>query len=89
MEYYKDLAFPAASLVFCHFGRSSRDRVKTIGQHRRICRRSYRGDVYYVLNVACEFLVATLWISPFVGAWLPNVIFALATIFWFYRVSRQ
>ena len=43
---------------------------------------------YYVLNVACEFLVTTLWISPFAGAWLPNVVFTIVTIFWFYRVSR-
>jgi len=44
---------------------------------------------YYVINVACEFLVTTLWISPFAGAWLPNVIFTIVTILWFYRVSRQ
>ena len=45
--------------------------------------------VYYVLNVACEFLVTSATLSPFAGAWIPNGIFALTTAVWFYNMSRQ
>jgi lipopolysaccharide export system permease protein len=45
--------------------------------------------VYYILNVACEFLVTTAHLSPFAGAWIPNGIFSLATVVWFYIMSRQ
>jgi lipopolysaccharide export system permease protein len=45
--------------------------------------------VYYMLNIACEFLVTTAALSPFVGAWIPNGIFSLITAIWFYRMSRQ
>ena len=89
MEYYKDLAFPAASLVFCILGVPVGIVSKRSGSIGGFAVGVIVVIVYYVLNVACEFLVTTLWISPFPGAWLPNVIFALATIFWFYRVSRQ
>jgi lipopolysaccharide export system permease protein len=45
--------------------------------------------VYYVLNVACEFLVTTTVLPPFAGAWLPNGIFTLTTIMWFYIMARR
>ena len=44
---------------------------------------------YYILNIACEFLVTTLVISPFAGAWMPNGLFALLTCWLFWRMSRQ
>jgi len=45
--------------------------------------------IYYMLNVACEFLVTTATVPPFAGAWLPNGIFALTTVVWFYVMSRR
>ena len=36
-EYYKDLAFPTASLVFCLLRRPGRHRLETIRSNRRIC----------------------------------------------------
>lgn len=45
--------------------------------------------VYYILNVACEFLVTTSNLLPFAGTWIPNGMFALATIVWFYIMSRH
>ncbi len=89
MEYYKDLAFPTASLVFCILGvpvgivskRSGRIGGFAVGVAVVV--------VYYVLNVTCEFLVTTSVIHPFAGAWMPNGIFALVTIVWFYKMSRQ
>jgi lipopolysaccharide export system permease protein len=89
IEYYKDLAFPTASLIFCILGvpvgivskRSGRIGGFAVGVLVII--------IYYVLNVACEFLVTTLVIPPFAGAWGPNAAFALITLGWFYAVSRR
>jgi lipopolysaccharide export system permease protein len=89
MEYYKDLAFPTASLVFCLLGvpvgivskRSGRIGGFAVGVLIII--------VFYVLNVACDFLVTTMLIGPFAGAWMPNIIFILVTIALFVKMSRQ
>lgn len=89
MEYYKDLAFPTASLVFCLLGvpvgivskRSGRVGGFAVGVLIII--------VFYVLNVACDFLVTTMLMSPFVGAWMPNILFMVATILLFIKMSRQ
>ena len=89
LKYYKDLAFPTASLVFCLLGvpvgivskRSGRVGGFAVGVLIII--------VFYVLNVACDFLVTTMLISPFVGAWMPNIVFIVATIILFMKMSRQ
>ena len=89
MEYYKDLAFPTASLVFCLLGvpvgivskRSGRIGGFAVGVVIII--------TFYLFNVWCDFLVTALILSPFWGAWLPNALFALITIFLFYKMSRQ
>lgn len=89
MEHYKDLAFPTASLIFCILGvpigivskRSGRIGGFAVGVCVVI--------LYYVLNMACEFLVTTSMISPFAGAWLPNGMFSIVTLVWFYNMSRQ
>jgi lipopolysaccharide export system permease protein len=89
MEYYKDLAFPTASLVFCLLGvpvgivskRSGRVGGFAVGVLIIIA--------FYVLNVACDFLVTTMIIGPFAGAWMPNIIFILVTIALFAKMSRQ
>jgi lipopolysaccharide export system permease protein len=86
MESYKDLAFPTAALIFGMLGipvgivskRSGRIGGFTAGVMIII--------LYYVL---CEFLVTTLWLPPFAGAWLPNVIFLGTGLVLFYRVSRR
>jgi lipopolysaccharide export system permease protein len=89
MEYYKDLAFPTAALVFGMLGipvgivskRSGRIGGFTAGVMIII--------VYYVMNVLCEFLVTTRQLHPFAGAWLPNAVFFITTIVLFHRVSRR
>ena len=45
--------------------------------------------IYYMLNIACEFLVTTANLPPFAGAWIPNGIFSFTTVVWFYIMSRQ
>src|SRR5206468_8618657 len=89
MEYYKELAFPTASLVFGLLGvpvgivskRSGRVGGFAVGVAIVI--------VYYVLNVVCEFFVTTRVLSPFAGAWLPNAMFLALTVVLFHRVSRR
>jgi lipopolysaccharide export system permease protein len=89
MEYYKDLAFPTASLVFCLLGvpvgivskRSGRIGGFAVGIGIIIA--------FYLLNVWCDFLVTALILPPFWGAWLPNVMFILITIALFFKMSRH
>ena len=89
MEYYKDLAFPTASLVFCLLGVPVGIVSKRSGRMGGFAVGVLVVIVYYILNVACEFLVTTAHLSPFAGAWIPNGIFSLATVVWFYIMSRQ
>lgn len=89
VEYYKDLAFPTASLVFCLLGVPVGIVSKRSGRIGGFAVGVLIVVAYYVLNVACEFLVTTLVIPPFAGAWLPNTIFAIVTVFAFLRMSRQ
>lgn len=89
MEYYKDLAFPTASLVFCLLGVPVGIVSKRSGRMGGFAVGVLIVVAYYVLNVACEFLVTTLMISPFAGAWLPNGLFTLLTGWLFWNMSRQ
>ncbi len=89
VEYYKDVAFPVAALLFCILGvpvgivskRSGRIGGFAVGVLIII--------VYYVLNVAGEFLVTTLVVPPLVGAWLPNGIFFAVTVAAFVQMNRR
>jgi len=89
MEYYKDLAFPTASLILGMLGvpigivskRSGRVGGFAVGVGIVVA--------YYVFNVLCEFFVTTLVLPPFVGAWLPNVLFLSATLLLFHHVNRH
>jgi lipopolysaccharide export system permease protein len=89
MEYYKDLAFPTASLVFCILGVPVGIVSKRSGRIGGFAVGVLVVILYYVLNVGCEFLVTTTAISPFMGAWLPNMIFAVVTVVWFRKMSRE
>jgi lipopolysaccharide export system permease protein len=89
MEYYKDLAFPTASLIFCLLGIPAGIASKRSGRIGGFAVGVFVVIVYYMLNVACEFLVTTAHLSPFLGAWIPNGIFFLTTVVWFYIMSRH
>lgn len=89
MEHYKDLAFPTASLIFGMLGVPVGIVSKRSGRIGGFAVGVIIVIAYYVLNVLCEFLVTTLILPPFAGAWLPNVIFLGVGIGLFYRVSRQ
>jgi lipopolysaccharide export system permease protein len=89
MEHYKDLAFPTASLVFCLLGVPVGIVSKRSGRIGGFAVGVLIVVVYYVLNVGCEFLVTTLTLSPFVGAWMPNGLFMLITASAFWTMSRR
>jgi lipopolysaccharide export system permease protein len=89
IEYYKDLAFPTASLIFCILGVPVGIVSKRSGRIGGFAVGVLVVIVYYVLNVTCEFLVTTVVLPPFAGAWLPNAVFLLITLWWFYVVGRQ
>ena len=89
MEYYKDLAFPTASLIFCLLGVPVGIVSKRSGRVGGFAVGVLVIVIFYLLNIAGDFLVTTMTISPFAGAWLPNIIFILATIVLFVRMSRQ
>lgn len=88
MEYYKDLAFPAASLVFCLLGVPLGIVSKRSGRIGGFAVGVLVIVVFYLLNIAFDFLVTTMMIGPFAGAWAPTLIFALATIFLFIKTGR-
>ena len=89
MEYYKDLAFPTASLVFCLLGVPVGIVSKRSGRMGGFAVGVLIVVAYYILNIACEFLVTTLWISPFAGAWMPNGLFTLLTAWLFWKMSYE
>ncbi len=89
MEYYKDLAFPTASLVFCLLGVPVGIVSKRSGRIGGFAVGVFIVILFYVLNVACDFLVTALILPPFAGAWLPNIIFVFFTVFLFFKMSRQ
>jgi lipopolysaccharide export system permease protein len=89
MEYYKDLAFPTASLVFCLLGVPVGIASKRSGRIGGFAVGVLVVIIYYMLNIACEFLVTTATLPPLAGAWIPNVTFAVTTIVWFSIMSRR
>jgi lipopolysaccharide export system permease protein len=89
MEYYKDLAFPTASLIFCMIGIPVGIVSKRSGRVGGFAVGVMIVVVYYVLNVLCEFFVTTLILPPFAGAWLPNLAFLVMGFVLFHRVSRR
>jgi lipopolysaccharide export system permease protein len=88
-EYYKDMAFPTASLILCMLGVPVGIVSKRSGRIGGFAVGVFVVVAYYVMNVACEFLVTAAVIPPFAGAWLPNSIFLIITLLWFSRMSKQ
>ncbi len=88
-EYYKDMAFPTASLILCMLGVPVGIVSKRSGRIGGFAVGVFVIVAYYVMNMACEFLVTAAVIPPFAGAWLPNSVFLIITLLWFSRMSKQ
>ena len=89
MEYYKDLAFPMATLILGILGVPVGIVSKRSGHIGGFALGIVIMVGYYLLNVLGEFGVTTHIFHPFVGAWFPNVCLLLITGILFHRVSRR
>ena len=89
MEYYKDLGFPVATLILGVLGMPVGIVSKRTGRMRGFVLGMFIMVGYYLLNVLGEFSVTTLFLHPFAGAWLPNVLLLLMTWMLFYQASRH
>lgn len=89
MEHYKDLAFPTASLVFGMLGIPAGIISKRSGRVGGFAVGVMIVIVYYVLNVLSEFFVTTRVFHPFIGAWLPNMLFVAVTLLMFHHVNKR
>ena len=83
------MACPTASLILCMRGVPVGIVSKRSGRIGGFAVGVFVVVAYYVMNVACEFLVTAAVIPPFAGAWLPNSIFLIITLLWFSRMSKQ
>ena len=89
IEYHKDTAFPVSTFVLGLLGvpvgivskRSGRAGGFAIGVLVVIG--------FYMLNVLGEFLVTTGGMAPVVGAWLPNVLLIVITIWMLNQARKQ
>lgn len=88
-EYYKNLSFPIAAVIFGFLG-------VPLGIYSR-----YSGKLggfaigivmillYYILSVIGDFLVSRRGLPPLAGAWLPNAIFIMLTIYLAAKTGKE
>lgn len=89
MRYYKDLAFPTATLLFGMIGvplgivskRSGRIGCFAVGVAVL--------TLYFLFDIMSEYLVITLFLHPLAGAWMPNFIFLFLGSYLYFRVSQR
>ncbi|MDH3504589.1 MAG: LptF/LptG family permease [Nitrospirota bacterium] len=89
MEYYKDTAFPVATFVLGLLGVPVGIVSKRSGKAGGFAIGVLVIIGFYLLNVLGEFLVTTLVITPFAGAWMPNIVLACLTGFLFFQARKQ
>jgi lipopolysaccharide export system permease protein len=89
MEYYKDTAFPIATFVLGLLGVPVGIVSKRSGKAGGFAIGVLVVIGFYLCNVLGEFLVTTLVISPFAGAWMPNIALAGLTGFLMIQARKQ
>lgn len=89
MEYYKDTAFPVATFILGLLGVPIGIVSKRSGKAGGFAIGVLVIIGFYVFNVLAEFLVTTLVISPFAGAWMPNMALAGLTGFLLIQARKQ
>jgi lipopolysaccharide export system permease protein len=89
MEYYKDTAFPLATFVLGLLGVPVGIVSKRSGKAGGFAIGVLVVIGFYLFNVLGEFLVTTLVISPFAGAWMPNIALIVLTGFLLIQARKQ
>ena len=80
-EYHRTWAIPAACLIFGFIGVPLGVRSGAAGRAGGIGVGVAGILVYYLLNIFGDFLVSTRVLTPWIAAWLPNIIFVGLSVF--------
>ena len=88
MEYYKDTAFPVATFVFGLLGVPVGIVSKRSGKAGGFAIGVLIIIGFYLLNVLGEFMVTSLVLTPFWGAWVPNMVLVGLTTWLLLRARR-
>jgi lipopolysaccharide export system permease protein len=89
IKYHKDTAFPVATFVLGLLGVPVGIVSKRSGKAGGFAIGVLLIIGFYLLNVLGEFLVTTLMISPFAGAWMPNIALALLASLLLFQARKQ
>jgi lipopolysaccharide export system permease protein len=87
-DYYKNVAFPASTILFGLIGMPLGIVVKRSGRAGGFAVGILVIVLFYVLNVIGDFWVSTRVLSPFPAAWFPDAVFALVLIWLFHQRMR-
>ena len=88
MEYHKDTAFPLATFILGLLGVPVGMVSKRTGKAGGFALGVLIIIGFYLFNVLAEFLVNSRLLSPFAGAWLPNLLLLLIAG-WFFNKARK
>ena len=89
VEYHKDTAFPVSTFILGLLGVPVGIVSKRSGKAGGFAIGVLVIIGFYMLNILGEFLVTTGGVQPVVGAWLPNVLLALITVWMLKQASKQ
>lgn len=89
IELNRRLSIPFACLIFSLLGSALSTKVGKIGRTGSFSLSLFLLVVYYFLLISGEGLAKTGRLSPFIGGWGPNILFALAGVLSFYMVYRD
>jgi len=89
IEIQKKLSIPVSTLVFCVLG-------IPLGIRKHRTARFWGFSIglavvlaYYLIRLGGEALAETGQLTPFIGAWTPNILLGIAGIFLFYRAAEE
>ncbi|MCK5511356.1 MAG: LptF/LptG family permease [Thermodesulfovibrionia bacterium] len=89
VEFNRRLTIPFACLIFGFLGPSLSTRI---GKTGRLGGFSFSLSIliaYYVVMILCEGLVKAQRLPPFLGGWIPNIMFGTVAIVFFYIAYRD